>query len=567
MTAALLLVALACAPDGCSLHRVGRSQLAAVNAFYRSEGDRGRARASEAVFVLRAGPPAGSALSGEALIVGAVRLEPRKTGPAGQELLFLRSLCIARSRQRRGLGTWLASASTTAAGLPCYCFAYAHLTSLYASAGFSAVPRQEAPVGMASHFDIIQARESRHGRSLVCMLRAGAAELALLPAAAPSLRALVHSSSIAADPAASLAAAYPPSHLPSSLPSSHLFTPLVSLILLQHSNEARRPTGTGLLLSHPALAPHLSVSTYSWCGRADNPRIDAVLAAAGPALVLLWADNQPSQARDGTAGSGPRVFRDDEQPPQAWDETARAPPTAHLFQDDGQPPDEEAGRGWQRGGAAAAGAQRATERGGAPCETGGGNAYSAWETGDEYSAVHATDVSAAKEAGERYSRSTEGEVGSAGETSNQPSRAGSADGWGGDGRSDLLPPTYILLDGTWQEARAMYRKGPARLREVRRLALAPTRPSIYVLRRDRGWRSRFGGVGGGCGGELLCTAECAAELLEAVAADTVGGGTLRRLLGEFQRRYEAGRSGGGAVGDGTSALGVGRIGRDAEPDD
>lgn len=531
MAVALLLAALACAPDACSLHRVGRTQLAAVNAFYRSEGDRGRARANEAVFILRSGPPEGAALSGEAPIIGADRLELRTAGPAGEQLLFLRSLCIARSRQRRGLGSWLASASAQAAGLPCYCFAYAHLTLLYASAGFSAVTGQEAPAGVAAHFDAIQAREARHGRPLVCMLRAGkgavlplqAADIVPLLPHAPSATAPPPHTAV--DPCSainSLKPSPPPSHdriihsHDTHLPAPGPRPPPVSLILLQHSNEARRPTATAPLLLHPLLTPHLSVDTWTWSGRADNPKIDALLMAQGPALVLLWSDNQP-----------------------AADETKPPTPAARLFWADHLAPPEETRRGVQQTGEGTARAQRGAGRVSAACAPGDIDAH----------ASVAKEAYTSEETRDGCSLSAEEEIDSFEDgASRQPRRALAS----GDGIEPDLT-TFILLDGTWQEARAIYRKGPARLRALQRLALAPARPSRYVLRRDRGWRSRFGG---GDGAELLCTAECAAELLEGVAGDTAGGETLRRLLGEFQRWFEASRRGGGTAGAWEPGLGA-----------
>ena len=98
--------------------------------------------------------------------------------------------------------------------------------------------------------------------------------------------------------------------------------------------------------------------------------------------------------------------------------------------------------------------------------------------------------------------------------------------------------SYVIIDGTWQEARQIYRKTPA-LHRLPRVALRGMKPSSYVLRGDYGWRARFGGAAGSCGSEsssLLCTAEAAAGLLEN-AGDAVGGETVLQLLDEFQREY------------------------------
>ena len=95
---------------------------------------------------------------------------------------------------------------------------------------------------------------------------------------------------------------------------------------------------------------------------------------------------------------------------------------------------------------------------------------------------------------------------------------------------------FVLLDGTWQEARAMFRKGPPMLRELPRVVLrGSSASSTYALRGDFGWRSRFGGAADD-GSALLCTAETAASLLD-LRGDTVGGDRVRNVLDEFQLEY------------------------------
>ena len=95
-------------------------------------------------------------------------------------------------------------------------------------------------------------------------------------------------------------------------------------------------------------------------------------------------------------------------------------------------------------------------------------------------------------------------------------------------------PTYVILDGTWQEARAIFRKGPASLRALARVRLEAAAPSAYVLRGDYGWRERVGAAGGPT--HLLCTAECGALLLER-AGDATGGARVRAVLAQFQAEY------------------------------
>lgn len=92
---------------------------------------------------------------------------------------------------------------------------------------------------------------------------------------------------------------------------------------------------------------------------------------------------------------------------------------------------------------------------------------------------------------------------------------------------------FIIIDGTWQEALKIFRRGPACLQLLPRVALEGGQ-SAYKLRADFGWRDRFGARGAA---EPLCTAECAASLLEQHGADAAGGERLRELLASFQAEY------------------------------
>ena len=58
---------------------------------------------------------------------------------------------------------------------------------------------------------------------------------------------------------------------------------------------------------------------------------------------------------------------------------------------------------------------------------------------------------------------------------------------------------YIIIDGTWQEARKIYNQSPY-LKNIPTVKISTTKTSAYHLRRNQ----REGG---------LCTAECAIELL------------------------------------------------------
>ena len=62
--------------------------------------------------------------------------------------------------------------------------------------------------------------------------------------------------------------------------------------------------------------------------------------------------------------------------------------------------------------------------------------------------------------------------------------------------------TFIILDGTWQEARKMYNKS-AYLQQAKKISLKVEQPSAYCLRRNQ--------IEGG-----LSTAECVIHLLKKI---------------------------------------------------
>ena len=100
--------------------------------------------------------------------------------------------------------------------------------------------------------------------------------------------------------------------------------------------------------------------------------------------------------------------------------------------------------------------------------------------------------------------------------------------------------TFIVLDGTWQEAQSMFRK-ISRLMTLPRLTLdAQGGPSQYQLRGDYGWKQRFGSLvndGSSPSGSLLCTVEIVAELLE--QAGCLEEGThLRERLKTFTLSFQ-----------------------------
>ena len=83
-------------------------------------------------------------------------------------------------------------------------------------------------------------------------------------------------------------------------------------------------------------------------------------------------------------------------------------------------------------------------------------------------------------------------------------------------------PLFILLDGTWSEARKMFRRSPY-LDHLPVLSLEPARASQYRLRRSH------------CG-DHLCTSEVAALCLN-LAGDRVAGQTLDACLDVFTHHY------------------------------
>ncbi len=88
------------------------------------------------------------------------------------------------------------------------------------------------------------------------------------------------------------------------------------------------------------------------------------------------------------------------------------------------------------------------------------------------------------------------------------------------------PPLFIMLDGTWTEARKMFRKSPW-LDAFPVMSLDVTTPSRYTLREAHG-------VG------QHCTAEVAAALLEQ-AGDLAAAAALQQHFTRFRHAYLAGK--------------------------
>ncbi|KAL7490239.1 hypothetical protein ACHAW6_015989 [Cyclotella cf. meneghiniana] len=94
---------------------------------------------------------------------------------------------------------------------------------------------------------------------------------------------------------------------------------------------------------------------------------------------------------------------------------------------------------------------------------------------------------------------------------------------------------YLILDGTWQQAQTMFRKIPL-LWNLPRISFRDVPSSKYILRKDyTGWRERFSVRPDG-GGDLLCTAEAMAAVLDS-REDIVGANEIRCRLDAFQINY------------------------------
>ena len=98
--------------------------------------------------------------------------------------------------------------------------------------------------------------------------------------------------------------------------------------------------------------------------------------------------------------------------------------------------------------------------------------------------------------------------------------------------------SYIILDGTWQQAKKIYRKTRA-LWALPRVSFqgndVPT--SKYYLRGDySGWRERFSSNNEEDGNDLLCTAEVAAAVMDK-CGDISCGNLIRSRLDAFQSSF------------------------------
>lgn len=90
------------------------------------------------------------------------------------------------------------------------------------------------------------------------------------------------------------------------------------------------------------------------------------------------------------------------------------------------------------------------------------------------------------------------------------------------------PSLFIVLDGTWQEARKMWRQSPC-LQALNQVHLAPSRDSIYQLRRNQAAGN-------------LCTLEVGCELLHLIG-ETQSATDLLQFLQYAMRAFQADKSG------------------------
>ena len=81
------------------------------------------------------------------------------------------------------------------------------------------------------------------------------------------------------------------------------------IVLLQHANEPSRPTGTGKLLAHDSLEPHLRFEQWSWAGRADNDAIERQVAQLDRP-TLLWTYSNSDEAAAAPAADADYIIID-----------------------------------------------------------------------------------------------------------------------------------------------------------------------------------------------------------------------------------------------------------------
>lgn len=107
-----------------------------VNSFYKQQGHKGKANGSDRVFVLET----------DSQLLGAVRLVPF------EGYYWLRSLQIAQTWQRKGLGIHMLTEINQTVPENIYCFPYAHLQHFYETAGYHLIKPENCPENIRSLF-------------------------------------------------------------------------------------------------------------------------------------------------------------------------------------------------------------------------------------------------------------------------------------------------------------------------------------------------------------------------------------------------------------------------------
>lgn len=132
-----------------------------VNSFYKQQGHKGKANGNDRVWVIE---DAGK-------VLGAVRLVPF-TG-----YYWLRSLQIATTHQRQGLGIQLLAEINRSVPQTIYCFPHDHLQQFYEMSRYRLINLENCPENIRSLFS----RYATAGSKILCMTRVSAsAEPALL---------------------------------------------------------------------------------------------------------------------------------------------------------------------------------------------------------------------------------------------------------------------------------------------------------------------------------------------------------------------------------------------------
>lgn len=111
-----------------------------VNRFYKSQGDKSKAKRGELVVAVYHGD----------LLAGVMRLLPKTEG-----WYLMRSVCVTRDLRARGIGSFIVEKGLQNIDVKgCYCFALPHLDGFYRRLGFQHAGGLEAALPLSVSDDI-----------------------------------------------------------------------------------------------------------------------------------------------------------------------------------------------------------------------------------------------------------------------------------------------------------------------------------------------------------------------------------------------------------------------------